>query len=588
MSGMTVRRMGGLVQPWRTALGVALACILLSAILELAPALIVKRLIDEHLTLRRGTGVLRLAVLYLGATMAVQALGFLSSYLISVAAQGALDLLRRDLFRRLQSATISFYDRASLGDVISRATSDVDALGALFTSGVVSLVTELLRLVAIAAAIVALDVRLAALAALTLPVVAVVTRYFQRRVRAAEREHRSAVGLVSARLQETLNGAEVAHAFGKNGYLTARFADALRQMLAAFERTTRYSALYSPVMGVLAAFAAAAVLAAYPQLGLARSGITVGALTAFVLLFLRFFKPLIALGDELQDVQSALTAAERIFALLEVPIEEVAPAGAASDPGEEGIVLTDVHFGYLPGRPALRGVSIRVRPGEHVAVVGRSGAGKTSALHLAAGLYSPSSGSVRVARRDPRAIPQDERRRVVGVVPQLVQLFSGTVLENLTLGDPAATREAAERACVVAGADAFIRGLPSGYDTPLRGLGGGAGVQLSAGQRQLLALARALVWEPQVLLLDEATAAIDSASDAAFHAALRTSMRADSRAVLTVAHRLSTARAADLVIVLEDGRVVESGSPDVLASAEGRFAALITLEAAGWDWQRAS
>jgi len=226
-----------------------------------------------------------------------------------------------------------------------------------------------------------------------------------------------------------------------------------------------------------------------------------------------------------------------------------------------------------------------VRAGEHVALVGRTGAGKSSMVHLIGGLYEPWSGAVQVVGRDPRALTDDERRRVMAVVPQQVQLFSGTVRENLTLGDEAVPDAVVARAAAIAGATPFIQALPQGYDTLLSGAGRSGGIQLSAGQRQLLALARALVWNPAVLLLDEATAAIDSASDAALWAALRADVAGHGRAVLTVAHRLSTARAADRVIVLEAGQIIEEGSPEDLLRRGGRFAALIEMEAAGWDWQ---
>jgi ATP-binding cassette subfamily B protein len=246
--------------------------------------------------------------------------------------------------------------------------------------------------------------------------------------------------------------------------------------------------------------------------------------------------------------------------------------------------MREVVFGYAQGHPVLRGLSLHVRPGEHVALVGRTGAGKTSALHLLAGLYRPWAGTVAVAGRDPAGLGETERNAVVGVVPQVVQLFSGTVLDNLTLGDPGVTEDAAREAAAVAGADPFIRALPQGYRTPLGG-GSGAGAHLSAGQQQLLSLARALVHRPAVLLLDEATAAIDSASDAAFRAALRDRVLPRGAAVMTVAHRLTTALDADRVIVLDRGRIVEEGAPAALVAGQGRFAALLELEAAGWDWR---
>jgi ATP-binding cassette subfamily B protein len=283
-------------------------------------------------------------------------------------------------------------------------------------------------------------------------------------------------------------------------------------------------------------------------------------------------------------VQAALSGAERIFQVLALPPDE-APAPAASIVAQVAIEVRDVVFGYTAGRPVLHGVRLRVGAGEQVALVGRTGAGKTSLLHLIGGLYTPWDGAVRVLGTDPRAIAEDSRRRLIGVVPQAVQLFSGSILDNLTLHDGSVAFDQTVAAARIVGLDAFVRSLPEGYATQLGGGGKGAGVQLSAGQQQLLALGRALVWNPPVILLDEATSAIDNASDAAFRAALRAIVREQDTAVLTIAHRLATARDADRVIVLDRGRIIEEGPPGELMRAGGHFAALLELEASGWDWR---
>jgi ATP-binding cassette subfamily B multidrug efflux pump len=315
---------------------------------------------------------------------------------------------------------------------------------------------------------------------------------------------------------------------------------------------------------------------------LASLNISLGTLTAFVLLLQRFFVPIMSLGNEWQTVQAALAGLERIFQVLALPSETPAPRGPRPPHSRStaAIEMRGVCFGYLPDRPVLHDVSLAVQPGEHIVLVGRTGAGKSSVLHLLGGLYTPWSGTVQVAGTDPTMVPDEARRRVLGMVLQVVQLFRGTVFDNLTLGDRSVSRQAVQRAAAIAGADAFIQALPQGYDMLL-----GRGLQLSAGQRQLLALTRALVWNPAVLLLDEATAAVDSASEAAFRAALRTAVLGDGRAVLTVAHRLATAQDADRVLVLEAGQIMEEGAPEELIRRGGRFAALLELEAAGWDWQ---
>jgi ATP-binding cassette subfamily B protein len=576
--------LASILRPWLGTLALVSLSVLLSRALELVPPLLIQRIVDDHLTPRQTAGLLPLGALYLGATVAAQLLNFAAIYLTAVAAQGALHTLRVRLVSHLQRLPLRYYDQTPLGDVISRCTADVETVDTLFSTGVITLVASLVRLLTAAVAMVALSPQLTLVAVLAVPPLVVITRAFQLRVRAAERRNRRAVGLLNTHLQETLGGVEVIRAFGREATFVARFRLALREALAAFNRATVYSAVYSPIMALLAAAVIALLLwAGTGGIG-AAWGISIGTLTAFVLLFQRFFEPITTLGDDWQTVQSALSGIERIFEVLALPLE-TRPNPQPAERWHDAIVVRDLTFGYVPDRLVLWGISFTVRAGEHVALVGRTGAGKSSMVHMIGGLYPPWSGIVRAAGRDPQSLTDDERQRVVGVVPQLVQLFSGTVRDNLTLGDKAVSHEAVERAVALAGAVTFIQALPQGYDTVLSGSGRGGGVQLSAGQRQLLALARARVWNPAVLLMDEATAAIDSASDAALWAALRADVAGQRRAVLTVAHRLTTARAADRVIVLEAGRIVEEGPPEELVRRGGRFAALVELEAAGWDWR---
>jgi ATP-binding cassette subfamily B protein len=608
-----------MLTPWRWRLALMGVSVLLGAVLELVPPLLVKQVVDEHLALGRSEGLLWIAALYLGATAAVQGTGFLTEYLTAIIAQGVLHRLRVRLFAHLQTLPLSYYDRTPLGDTISRCTADVETVSTLFTTAAsgaavassgggqggtsgATVLMSVVRLGTIAAALVALSPLLSLVAALTVVPVVLVTRYFQVRVRDAERASRQAVGLQNTHLQEMLGGVEVIRALGSEAVFIARFRAALYDGLAAHNRATVYSALYIPLMVILATLAMALVL----WVGVAGQGLrasldlSLGTLTAFVLLLQRFFVPIMSLGNEWQTVQAALAGLERIFQVLALPSEAPVPGRPHQPHSRKGYALVranarmrrrsrasnatiemqEVLFGYLPNHPVLRGVSLAAQPGEHIVLVGRTGAGKSSVLHLLGGLYTPWSGTVRVAGTDPTGLPDEARRRTLGVVLQVVQLFRGTVFDNLTLGDRSVSREAVQRAATIAGADVFIQALPQGYDTLL-----GSGMQLSAGQRQLLALTRALVWDPAVLLLDEATAAVDSASEAAFRAALHTAVLGCGRAVLTVAHRLATAQDADRVLVLEAGQIVEAGTPEELIRRGGRFAALLELEAAGWDWQ---
>ncbi len=578
--------LASLLRPWRARATVVVVFVLAAASFELVPPFIIRTIVDDHLTTGRPAGLLLLAILYLGASAAIQAMTFLYSYLAATVAQGVLTSVRVRLFTHLQRLPIGYFDRTPVGDVISRCTSDVETLDTVFSSGVAILVANLVRLVTIAIGMVILSPPLTLVAGLVAPPLVIVIRYLQVRVRQAERATRIAVGALTARLQESLRGVEVIRAFGREREAVGGFRRVVASALTASNRATKFSALYTPMTAILSSLAVAALLWAGTRQAFDAFDISLGTLAAFLILLQRFFQPITALGEEWQTVQGALAGAERIFATLALTPEPAVPeVQTERSGGLPPIHLGDVVFGYADGRPVLHRTSLVVNAGEHVALVGRTGAGKTSALHLLAGLYAPWAGTVRVASRDPRALTESERRRILGVVPQVVQLFSGTVFENLTLRDRSVPEDAVLEAAKVAGADAFVRALPQGYQTLLVGSSGGSGTPLSAGQQQLLALARALVHEPAVLLLDEATAAIDSVSDAAFRAALRESVLPGGCAVLTVAHRLSTAVEADRVIVLDKGYVVEEGTPGDLANRGGRFAALLELEAAGWDWR---
>lgn len=599
------RQVAFLVWPWSGHLLLVAISVVAGAVLEVLPPLITQRLIDDHITLGRVDGILRLALLYLAATAGVQVVGFVTNYVTATASQGALHRLRVRLFAHLQILPLDYYDRTPLGEVISRNTADVEAVDTLFSTGVARVLTDLVRLATAAAAMVALSLPLSLISLVVVPPLVVLTRAFQKRARAAERANRQAVGTLNSHLQEVFGGLEVVRAFHRQSMFVARFRRAVVEALRAYNRSTAYVSLYPPMTNTMASIAVFLLLWSGTAGVLAPLNITVGTLTAFVLLFQRFFQPIVALGDEWQTVQRALAGAERVFQLLAMPPEPSLLAVAAANGSlAEGAVsatatvpaisdncndrvaeMDQVVFGYADNLPVLHRVSLAAMVGEHLALVGRTGAGKSSCLHLMAGLYAPWEGRVRVAGSDPRGLMDKERRSLIGAVPQVVQLFHGTVRDNLTLSDPDVPDAAIRRAAVVTGAHRFIESLPQGYDTVLGAGGRGGGAQLSDGQRQLLSLTRALVREPKLLLLDEATAAVDSASEADFRAALRRLTGERGMAVITVAHRLATARDADRVVVLHSGRIVEEGTPADLIDRGGRFAALLALEAAGWKWR---
>jgi ATP-binding cassette subfamily B protein len=606
----TYGQVAGLLAPRKKLLLVIVALVVASASLELVPPLILRSIVDDRLMLGTTDGLIVLATWFLLAMAAVEVTRATAGYLTGVAAQGTLHDLRVRLFSHLQSLPIRWFDRTPLGEAIAHCTSDIEAIQTLFTSGVASVVIDMSRVVTISIALAVLSPPLAGIAAITVPPLLLLTRRLQVQVREAERQNRIAVGQQGAQLQETLVGAETIQTFGREGAFVDRLRLTLSQTLVASNRASACSSLYSPNVAMIAAIAGAGLLWIGARGGLAAWEISLGTLTAFVLLLQRAFAPLAALGEQWQTVQGALAGVERVFEVLAVPSDrtEVNPTpnpsparggetrmvcspplagvgvGVGSTPAGE---LVDVLFGYASGQPILHHVSVAIGRGEHVALVGRTGAGKSSALSLLGGLYEPWAGRVAVLGQNPRELAPSDRRRLFGVVPQTALLFNGTVLENVTLFDPSVTREMAEHAVRQAGAEQFVLGLPNGFETVMAGVGGGRGMRLSAGQTALLALARALVLDPPLVLLDEATAAIDAATEAKLAQALRAGVVGKQRGLLTVAHRLATAREADRVIVLEGGRIVEEGPPGDLIREGGRFAALVELEAAGWDWRDA-
>jgi ATP-binding cassette subfamily B protein len=562
---------------------VATVCVLGAALAGVLPPLIIRHVINNNLLPGRAAGLLAAGLAYLAAVAAAAGLGYAYSYLAAIVAQRAIAAIRVRLFAHLARLPVHYYDRTPLGDTISRATSDVETIDTLFTDGIATLVGQLASLIIAAIAMVAISPVLSAVSVIVIPPLALASRWLQVRVRHAERATRVAIGGLNTQLSETVGGAETVRAFSREATFAARFRAGLRHTLRAQESSVRYNAFFTPITGLLAALAIAVLLWVGAG-GLFRSaGVNLGTLVAFVLLFQGFFAPVVALGDQWNAVQAALAGAERVFEVLNLA-PEAPVSGEPAAPRGEGIAVSGVRFGYYDGELVLRGVSFAVGPGEQVAIVGRTGAGKSTLLALLGGLYQPSAGEIRVAGRRPRDIGEHERRRIIGIVPQNVQLFSGSLGDNLTLGDESISDDAIGRVLALTGLEPLIAAMPDALDTMLAGSGGGVGVVLSAGQRQLIALARALVTEPAVLLLDEATAAIDAESDATFRAALTRTAWARGCAVLTVAHRISTARDADRVVVIDAGRIVEQGTPRDLVSAGGAFAALAALDEAHWDW----
>ena len=581
-----VRDLGALLRPQWGRLIVVGVCVLATAVVALIPALIVRHVIDINLTPAGGGGLAAAAVLYLAVITGTTVLTAGYGYLAATIAQHSLARLRGRLFDHLLQLPTSYHDHTPIGDSISRATADIETIDDLFSSSIPTLLGQTIGLIASIVAMLVLSPLLTIVVIIALPPIVLVTRFLRGRVRDAERRTRIAVSDANSQLAEDLTAVDVIRAFGKEAVFAKRFRKTLRSWLRAANRSVFYSAFYTPVLTMIAALVTAVLLWVGAESTLTSWGLSLGTLTAFVLLFGQFFTPLVSLGEEWQGVQAALAGAERVFAVLHLAPDQ--PPARIPDrvpiaAGAPAVFVDDVTFGYAPDRPILHDISLTVHTGEHVAIIGRTGSGKSSVLALLAGLYQPWTGRVELTGTDPHGLDESERRSILSLVPQNVTLFPGTIADNITLEDPSVSDVAVVRAARLAGAESFIHALPDGYFTVIADSGRGAGVQLSAGQRQLLALARALVTQPKVLLLDEATAVVDGATDTAIRATLRTRIQPTGTAIVTIAHRLATARDADRVIVMDAGRIIENGTPAALITAGGRFADLIALESLGWE-----
>ncbi|MHB0885608.1 MAG: ABC transporter ATP-binding protein, partial [Bacillota bacterium] len=571
------------------------ALIVAAMLLDLTPPLIVRAVVDGHLAVGDFAGVWPLAALYLATLIATQAVNFGQNYLTALVGQNVLLRLRLSVAAHLEALPLAYFDRTPVGEIISRCTADVDAVNTLFTSGVIAVLVDVFRAAGLLVTMFALSPGLSGVALLVIPFVLALTEFFRRQIRRNERDVRRQVGVLNTHLQETYAGLRVVKAFGREGAFIDRFNTGLRGFVRAANRSSTFNSFFPPAMDILRASSIALLLwfGANPGTFL-RLGVSVGTLVAFVQLLQRLFNPLTNLSDEYQTIQQAMAGVERITEVLNVaPEDRPAPIGLEPTAEPDGradtararaghttagrVTVDALTFGYIPGRPVLSGLSLDIRPGERLVIAGRTGAGKTSLLHLMAGLYAPWAGGITIDGVDPRRIPADRRRRLIGVVAQAVQLFEGTVAENVALGDLAIPPERVRRALELVGAWGFVAALPKGVDTFL----GPGGSRLSFGQTQLIALARAIVSDPPVLLLDEPTSGMDSDTERLIYRALKESSR--ERTVITVAHRLSSVIEAERVVILSGGRIVQSGTPEELSRNVGWFGVYRDLESLGWS-----
>jgi ATP-binding cassette subfamily B protein len=553
----------------------AVGLLFVTAAIEAAQPYLVKVAIDGPIARRDPGGLTTIALLFLLLLVAEFALGAARTYLTAWIGQRAMHDLRERLFGRLQEIPVAWYDRTPIGRVVTRVTSDVEVLNELFSSGVVAVLSDALLLVAIAVTMLVLDWRLAVVTFAVLPAVLAVSLVFRRRMRDAYREIRRWVARLNAYLQERVTGLTIIQLFRREADTAREYGALNRGHRDAQVRSIFYYALFYPVVELLGALSVALIIW-YGGGRILEGALTFGALVAFLQYAQKFFRPIRDLAEKYNLLQAAMASGERLVALLDEPIETWPARPARSLPEPRGdVVFDDVWFRYTPDAWVLKGVSFEAPVGTKLALVGTTGAGKTTVASLLLRFYAPERGRILLDGLDVREYPRDVLRERIALVLQDVFLFSGSIRDNVRLHDPRIEDARVEAALAAIGAQRFVAALPEGLDTPV----GERGRVLSTGQKQLVSLARALAFDPPVLVLDEATSSVDSETEAVIERA--TLRLLSGRTSIVIAHRLSTIRRVDRILVLHHGEVRESGTHAELLALGGLYGRLYRLQFAG-------
>lgn len=531
-------------------------------------------LASRGLQIAPADGILYLTAAFVTNLVLVFGVLFAQGYVMQLMGQRVMSDLRRDVFARLQQLPLAFFDRQPIGRLVTRATTDVEALNELFTAGLVAVFGDLFLLFGIVTVLFLLNWHLALWTLAILPLLLLLTLWFKARARESFREVRVKIARINAFLQEYLGGMSVVQLFGREGRAREELATINREHRDANVRGIFYYAVYYPSVELITALGLALVVG-WGGREVLTGALSIGGLVAFLQYTQRFYQPLADLSERYNILQGAMASSERIFELLDTPITIASPPNAFSPSKVRGeIELREVRFAYgaAESQPVLEDLSLKVRAGETVAVVGHTGAGKSTLANLLMRFYDVSAGAVLVDGVDVREWDLPRLRRSIGMVLQDVFLFAGDITANLRLGDASISDERLRRAAEEVGALAFIEALPKGFDTAVKERGAG----LSVGQKQLLAFARALAFDPQILILDEATASIDSETEEHIQRALERLLV--GRTSLVIAHRLSTIRRADRILVLHKGRLREQGTHQELLAQRGIYHRLYQLQ----------
>ena len=567
----TRRRIGllwRLTQPYRGRTAWSVLSLLTATATALAPPYLAKVALDDAVTKGAGTAIYVVVGVFVAVGLANCVMTYVETYLTGWVGERILADLRIRLFGHLQRLSLGFYERNRAGVIISRLTNDVEAIDQLVTDGVTTLVQSTLTLVGTAIILFILDWRLALATCAVLPLMSVATVLFRTRSSRAYAAVRERLGLVTATLAEDIAGMRIVQSYTREDAAFANFRTVAGRYRDSNMQTVMLNGLYFPFVDLLSTVALAVVLGYGGHLYFS-DAVTLGTLFAFLLYVQNFFDPVQQLSQLYNTFLSAAAALDKIMDVLAEEPDVVDPLGALALPAIQGHVsFEDVRFRYGRGDEVLHGIDLDVPAGTTVALVGHTGAGKSTIAKLLARFYEPTHGTITIDDHDLNDVTQASLRSQLGVVPQEGFLFAGTVAQNIAFGKPEATADEIVHAAQMVGAHDFILRLEDGYETQL----GERGSRLSLGQRQLVAFARALLADPRILILDEATSSVDIGTERKIEQALR--LLLEKRTAFIIAHRLSTIRDADLIVVLEHGRVVEQGSHEELLAARGLYTSL--------------
>jgi ATP-binding cassette subfamily B multidrug efflux pump len=553
------------LSPFKAALVMVFGFVLIYTVLGLIGPYLMGVAIDRFISTKEIAGLARIALLMLVVYLLNNLLQAIANWVMAGISQRALKQMRRDLFQHLQSLPLSFFDRNPAGELMSRLTNDIDAINQAVSQNVTSLVASVLSMVGILVAMFVLNMWLALASILVVPLMFWFTEFVARYTRKGFRELQKHLGEINGVMEESISGEKVVKAFRRNESVIETFRQRNQDVYQAGVYANTYALLLMPLTGVLGNFFVI-VLAGFGGWLALQGLVTVGIIATFINYGQNFIQPLRQLANMYNSIQAALAGAERVFEIIDTPAEvDDAPNAIPLESIQGDVRFEHVDFGYRPDMPVIKDMSLEAQAGEIIALVGPTGAGKTTIINLLTRFYEIDGGKVSIDGQDIREIKKADLRRQLGLVLQDTFLFSDTVMENIRYGRLEATDEEVIQAAKVADADHFIRQLPQGYQTQLSERAS----NLSQGQRQLLAIARAILADPGILILDEATSSVDTRTEARIQKALLRLM--EGRTSFVIAHRLSTIRDADQVLVINDGEIIEKGTHQELLDRRGFY-----------------